>query len=245
LEATTPNAWTGTTGPAIIIFRTWLIWALARLGRHTDAHAEASRMRGLAEEADLPLGKTLAHLSEGFALAHAGHLPEAEATLRTSLALCRKWELFAWSTNILSCLGHVLSRLGRFEEAFDLIGQATERTVRSGILVNHAHELSWLAETHRLAGNPQLAVRNADRAVEVARRHEERGNEALASFVLGEAWSDLGALSAGRECFETALAIAIESGMAPLVEQCRARLSSLAPASPPLQHEPERKTNVR
>ena len=198
LEDTNPDAWTGTTGPAIIIFRAWLIWALARLGRSDEAIREARRMRALADDADFPLGQTIAHLSEGFALAHADRLQDAEATLRTSLALCRKWELFAWSTNILSCLGHVLSRLARFDEAFDLLGQAMERTTRSGILVNHAHELAWLAEARRLNVQPEQAARHAQHAIAVARTHEERGNEALAHAALGAALADLGDPAAPR-----------------------------------------------
>ena len=180
LEARDSAAWTGTPGPSIIFFRAWLIWSLARLGETVEAETAAAEMRRLADEADLPLCRTIAHLSEGFALAFAGRMPEAEATLRVSLSLCRKWELFAWSTNISSCLGHVLSHLGEFEEGFELLEQAAERTRRSGILVSHANELAWLAEAHRLAGHADQAARQAEEAVKVACSHEERGNEALA-----------------------------------------------------------------
>ena len=229
LEIENPNAWTGTTGPAVIIFRAWLIWSLARLGRDAEAIAEAARMRELSEAADLPLGQTIAHLSEGFALAHADRLPEAEAALRTSLALCRKWELFAWSTNIFSCLGHVLSRLGRFEEAFDLLSQAIERTTRSGILVNHAHELAWLAEAHRLDRHPRLAIRHAEQAITVARDHDERGNEALANAVLGAALADAGEPAAARARLERAFQIASDLRMTPLAGECMLQLARLRP----------------
>ena len=128
LEAHDPTVWAGTPGPSVVFFRLWLIWALSRLGRAVEAEKAASDMRRLADEADHPLSRTLAHLGEGFAFAFSGRLEEAEETLRASLALCRKWDFFPWSTNIMSCLGHVLSRLGQFEEAFDLIEQAVERT---------------------------------------------------------------------------------------------------------------------
>ena len=226
LEERDRMAWTGTPGPSIVFFRAWLTWSLSQLGKTSEAVAVAGEMRRLADEANLPLCRTMAHLSEGFALAFAARLREAEATLRVSLSLCRKWEFFAWSTNISSCLGHVLARLGQFDEAFDLIEQAAERTRRSGILVNHANELAWLAEAHRLASRAGEAARVAENAVEVARVHEERGNEALATVVLGEALADLGSVVAAKGHYATALRLATESGMAPLIQRCRANLAA-------------------
>ena len=225
LETQDPTAWAGHSGPSGIFYRCWLIWSLARLGRHADAAAAAAETRRLADEARLPLSRTIAHLCEGFAWAHAGYLAEAEETLRISLSLCRKWELFAWSTNILSCLGHVLCRRGQFDEGLDLLGQAIERTRTSGILVSHANELAWLAEAHRHAGRPVIAAQHATEAVEVARQHEERGNEALATLVLGEALADGGSAELSRTHIAAALRLANEAGMVPLVERCRAALA--------------------
>ena len=222
LEERNSMAWTGTPGPSIIFFRAWLIWSLSRLGESSAAETTAAEMRRLADEADLPLCRTIAHLSEGFALAHADRMAEAETTLRLSLSLCRKWELFAWSTNICSCLGHVLSHLGQFDEAFHLLEEAAERTRRSGILVSHANELAWLAEAHRLAGCADQAERQAEEAIAVARSHEERGNEALATVVLGESLADLSSFAAGKAHCVTARRLAGEIGMAPLIQRCDA-----------------------
>jgi tetratricopeptide (TPR) repeat protein len=219
-------AWIGTPGPSIIFFRAWLIWSLARLGDTLQAETTAGEMRRLADDADLPLCRTIAHLSEGFALAFGGRMLEAEATLRVSLALCRKWELFAWSTNISSCLGHVLSHLGQFDESFKLLEQAVERTRRSGILVSHSNELAWLAEAHRLAGYADQAARRAEEAVKIACSHEERGNEALARIVLAESLADLGSFVAGNAHCNSALRLATEIGMAPMIRRCHAHLEA-------------------
>jgi class 3 adenylate cyclase/tetratricopeptide (TPR) repeat protein len=229
-EARDRLAWTGTPGPSIVFFQAWLIWALSQLGEFAQAAIAANEMRVLADETNLPLCKTIAHLSEGFALAFAGDMQKAEATLRASLSLCRKWEFFAWSTNICSCLGHVLARLGRFEEAFDLIQQAVDRTRSSGIFVNHAIELAWLADAHRLIGRADEAARVAERAIEIACLHEERGNEALATAVLAEASADLGSTVAARAHCSSAIRLATECGMAPLVRRCHAKLAALGQA---------------
>jgi tetratricopeptide (TPR) repeat protein len=130
------------------------------------------------------------------------------------------------STNISSCFGHVLSHLGQFDEAFDLLEQAAERTRRSGILVSHANELAWFAEAHRLAGRADQAARQAEDAVKVARSHEKRGNEALATVVFSEALADLGSFDAGKAHCVTALRLATEIGMAPLIQRCRAYLEA-------------------
>ena len=225
LEANDPTAWAGTPGPSVIFYRAWIIWSQARMGDEAGAAATAAEMRRLADEVDLPLCRMIAHLSEGFALAFAGRLHEAEATLRFALALCRKWELFAWSTNITSCLGHVLSRLGEPAEAFDLIERAVDRTRRSGILVSHANELAWLAEAHHRAGRPDQAEFHARQALTFALSHGERGNEALARLVLGEALTGLGARPDGVVQLMAALDLATECGMAPLVERAQCRLA--------------------
>ena len=226
LDARSGMDWIGTPGPSRIFYRAWLIWSLSRLGRAAEAEKVAGEMRRLADDADLPLSRMLAHLSEGFALAFAGRFQEAEATLRASLSLCRKWELFAWSTNISSCLGHVLSHLGQYEEAFSLLELAVERTRRSGILVSHANELAWLAEAQRIAGRPDQAARQSEEAIAVARLYEERGNEALAEVVLSEALADLGSAIASKAHGVNALRLTTEIGMVPLIARCHAILGA-------------------
>ena len=60
----------------------------------------------------------------------------------------------------------------------------------------------------------------AAEAVEIARAHEERGNEALACAILARA-------SGGQEAaglYGVALGLARECGMAPLVGRCEAAL---------------------
>lgn len=227
LESHDPLAWAGTPGPSVIFYRAWLIWALSQQGHADESMAVARAMRSLADEVNLPLCRTIAYLSEGFALAFAGHLRDAEATLRSSLSLCRKWEFFAWSTNICLNLGYVLARLGVFEEAFDLFQQAIDRTRTSGIFVNHALELTRFAEAHHLAGRPDEAARLSAKAVEVARLYEERGNEALATVALSEASSALGRVAIAKTHYESALRLAAECQMAPVILRCKNGLSKL------------------
>ncbi len=217
----------GMPGPAAVFFRGWLAWALARLGRAEEAEAATIVMRQLAEESTQPLCVTVAHLGWGFTLTHAGRLEEAREELQAGMDLCRRWEFFAWFTNIASCLGHVLSRLGECEAGIDLLEQAIARTRASGILVSHAHELAWLAEALDRKGDHAEAVRQAEAAIAVARSHEERGNEALARVVLAEALMNTGDAPESLIQFRASLGAATECRMAPLIVRCRAGLSVL------------------
>ena len=228
----------GLPNPGIFYFRGWLAWALSATGAFGPALDAADGLMVLAQETGQPLGRTIAHLSRGFVLAAAGRLPEAEDDLRASLDLCQAWDLQAWFTNIASCLGHVLSRLGKDEEGTDLLQQAAGRTRSSGILVSHAQEMAWLAEAHLAAGRMDQAAQTAREAVGTARQHEERGNEALALFALARAMLLQGAPqdeAAGHLC--AALTLAEHCGMAPLTARCRHELArvgqDMAVRSPP------------
>lgn len=218
----------GLPAPGALYFRGWLSWARSRTGAFSEAETVLADMVALAREADQPLGLTFTHLSRGFVLGAEGRLQEAEAELRTSLELCQAWSFYGWFTNIASCLGHVLSRLGQDEEGTALLQRAAERTRVSGILVSHGQELAWLADAHRAAGRTNQAVQTAEEAVEVSRQHEERGNEALALFALGRAMLLQGTppdKTAGR--VRAALTLAKRCGMAPLAKQCQDELDRI------------------
>lgn len=217
----------GLPGPAALFFRGWLAWALARLGRADETQEVTDGMYRLAEESAQPLSLTVTHLARGFALAHAGRYEDARHTLQAGLDLCRRWEFFAWFTNIASCLGHVLACLGDCEAGIDLLDQAIARTKASGILVSHANELAWLADALDKAGRHADAAIQAETAIAVARSHEERGNEALARAVLAEVLMKTGRMDDSVAQFRSALAIASECRMARLVLRCRAGLAML------------------
>ena len=232
-DATAAGArtWRVTLGPPAIFFGAWLTWSLARLGRTAEALEAARDLRRRAEASALPLCRMLADLSEGLALAHADRLEPAHAVLEAGLALCREWEFQAWSPNLLSALGHVEARLGRFDAAFARLGEAMEFTRASGILVSQANEQAWMAEALLLAGRPAEAARLAGEAVATARQHDEAGNAALALLARGEALLAAGEGEAGRAALREALGCAEACGMAPLVARCRAALAGLAPAA--------------
>src|SRR5262249_46763184 len=110
-----------------------------------------------------------------------------------------------------------------------LIEEGIVRWGATGRVANSSR-LRWLlALVHLLGSRPDDAREAVEEALELARRHGERGNEAEALRVLGECAAS-GArpdLTTARRSFEQALALAEELGMRPLVAHCHLGLGKL------------------
>ena len=211
----------GLPAPATLYLRAWLAWGLARMGRTEEAEQVVAGMREVAAEYDQPLADLVTVLSEGVVHAFAGRLGEAEALLQQCLALCRRWEFYSWFTNIARTLGYVLHGLGRAEQAVELLAECVRRSRDGAVLVGLSNEMAWLAEAQLAAGQVDQALATAAEAVELARIHEERGNEALACFAHAAALAASGATALSREAYQAATLLAEACGMEPLLARCR------------------------
>lgn len=208
----------GLPGPAAVIFRVWLVTALTRLGEFEAATREVARSLAAARKADQPLALLVARYTNGFLLAHQGRLAEAIVELQTSLELCRSWRLPAWFSNIASVLGWAQARSGRIDEGVALMREAIDASVSGGGMVNHSSEVARLADAMVLQGRWPQARELALQAVELARRHEERGNEAIALRLLGDIERHVtGNDAAGAGHLRAAIEISTELGMRPLL----------------------------
>jgi tetratricopeptide (TPR) repeat protein len=114
-------------------------------------------------------------------------------------------------------------------DALPLLEQAVEQGVAIRLMLDHAQRVVWLSEAYLLAGRLEEAYTQAQRAVEFARSHKERGHEAYALRLLGE-------VAAHREppqgkqaetYYQQALALAEELGMRPLQAHCHLGLGTL------------------
>jgi tetratricopeptide (TPR) repeat protein len=87
-----------------------------------------------------------------------------------------------------------------------------------GFAADHALRLTWLAEAYLLAGDRDAAKRVALRALELARRHGERGHEAYALRLLGELETkeNVPDIEKAAEHYRAALTLAEILGMQPL-----------------------------
>ena len=91
------------------------------------------------------------------------------------------------------------------------------------------HRVAWLSEVCRLAGRVEEAWQHARQALDLARQHKERGNEALALHQLGvvQAHADPPDAAPAEAHYRQALALAEELGMRPLVAHCHHGLGRL------------------
>jgi tetratricopeptide (TPR) repeat protein len=95
--------------------------------------------------------------------------------------------------------------------------------------IHHPLFLTYLGEAHLLAGRRDEAVAIAQRALDLAHRQKERGNEAWVLRLLGEiaAHADPPDLESAEGHYNQALARANELGMRPLAAHCHLGLGKL------------------
>jgi tetratricopeptide (TPR) repeat protein len=125
--------------------------------------------------------------------------------------------------NAASMLGLTYALAGRHSEAIVLLEQAVEHS-RWGW--SHSQPLVCLGEGHLLAGDFAAAERQGARALDLARARGERGVEAWALRLLGEARRDSDARRAEGH-YREALLLASELEMRPLIAHCHLGLGNL------------------
>ncbi len=101
--------------------------------------------------------------------------------------------------------------------------------IRTGALQNRSLRVAWLSEVCRLAGRGEEAWQHARQALDLARQHRERANEALALHQLGavQAHADPPDVAQAEAHYQQALALAAALGMRPLVAHCHLGLGTL------------------
>jgi tetratricopeptide (TPR) repeat protein len=118
---------------------------------------------------------------------------------------------------------------GRVPEAVPLLTEAMEQSAATESAYLEASCSLLLGEAQLLAGHLQEAHTLADRALTLAREHQERGHQAYALRLLGD-------IAARREPptgeqaethYRQALALAEELGMCPLAAHCHLGLGTL------------------
>jgi tetratricopeptide (TPR) repeat protein len=89
--------------------------------------------------------------------------------------------------------------------------------------------VAWLSEVCRLAGRGAEAWQYAHQALDLARQHKERANEAYALHQLGAVWAhaDPPDVVQAEAHYQQALALAEALGMRPLVAHCHLGLGRL------------------
>ena len=168
--------------------------AFAEGRRHGE---EALRLATLESRGATPI---IAHGCLGDLYLAQGDLEPAIRVLEQGLALCRASGNRLWVRRIVAGLGSAAVLQGRLAEGRALLEEAISESLRTGALQHQARWVAWLSEVCRLAGRGEEAWQYARQALDLARQHKERANEAYALHQLGtvQAHADPPDAAAGR-----------------------------------------------
>jgi class 3 adenylate cyclase/tetratricopeptide (TPR) repeat protein len=205
-----------------------LAWCLAELGEFAEAMTCAEEATRVARELDHPGSLVFAYRSLGLVSLRRGALVEAIPPLERAVELCRIAQVLVLFDVAAAHLGYAYALSGRLSEGVVLLEEALAAPMATGT-GNHPLFLAHLGEAHLLAGRSDDALAVARRALDLAYRQKERGNEAWVLRLLGEiaAQADPPDLESAEAHYGQALARADELGMRPLVAHCHLGLGTL------------------
>jgi len=205
----------------------WLGSVFSHLGRFAEATAHAEEAIRIADSANHPHTVIESHGALGGVSLERGDVQTARRVFEHGFALLRRRGV--GDANILSGLGYAYALSGRLSEGLPLLeesvlGEASISAMGLGLAVRW----SRLAEAYLLAGRAEEALERARSAVDLARKHNERANEALALRVLAATTAHSDPLHAQTaDAYGRSLALAETLGMRPLVAHCHLGLGTL------------------
>jgi tetratricopeptide (TPR) repeat protein len=208
--------------------RTYLAWCLSELGEFAEAMAHGEEALRIAREVDHPSSLVFAYRFLGFASLRRGAIPQAIPPLERAVELCRAAEARLLFDITAAPLGYAYALSGRLPEGVNLMEKALADPEATGS-AHHPLLLAYLGEAHLLAGRRDDAMATARRALDLAHRQKERGNEAWVLRLLGEiaAHADPLDRESAQEYYTRALGRADEPGMRPLAAHCHLGLGTL------------------
>jgi tetratricopeptide (TPR) repeat protein len=198
------------------------------LGEFPEAMERGQETVRLAREVDHPQTLILAHRSLGFVALRRGDIAQAIPPLEASVELCRVALTRTFFDVSAAHLGYAYALSGRLREGVALMEEALADPGATGS-TNHSLFLAYLAEAHLLTGLVADATTATQRALELAHRQHERGNEAWIFRLLGEIglYTDTVDRDSTEAYYLRALSRATDLGMRPLVAHCHLGLGKL------------------
>jgi class 3 adenylate cyclase/tetratricopeptide (TPR) repeat protein len=212
-----------------VFARRYLAHALSERGEFDQSIAEAEEGLRIAEAADHPFSLGQAYLVLGYIHVVKGEFDQAVPLLERALAMSRDWNIRLLSPSCMGFLGYTYALSGRLAEGLALLADAMTAFESGVATVFHSLVAAHAGEACILAGRSQEAHRHAERALTLARRRGERGDEAYALRLLGEIHSqetppDDGA---AETRYRQAMTLADHLGMRLLVAHCQFGLGTL------------------
>jgi tetratricopeptide (TPR) repeat protein len=212
-----------------VLARMILAWALAERGTFAEAVACGEEGARLATAADHAESQVSALAGLGAALSRKGDIDRAIQTLERAVSLGEAIEVPLLLPFCGMFLGTAYGLAGRSAEAIALLERAWAQAVAMPFKAIQSLLAAHLAEECLRAGRMGDATAFATQALELSRRHKERGHEAWSLRALGEVALAQGPADADQSegRFRQASVLAVELGMRPLVARCQLGLGTL------------------
>jgi tetratricopeptide (TPR) repeat protein len=212
-----------------VVSRAFLARALAELGTFDQGRDHGEEAVRLAEGLDHVFSLIWACLNLGHLEDLRGEFSRATVLIERAVSLSREWNIAYLTPIAMAALGHVYTGSGRIEEGVSCLEQALAAYASSRIGYLQSMSLVQTGEAYLLAGRLEEAATCGADAVKIARQRGERGHEAWAHCLLGEAASSQDRLdvAAAESHLGISIASASELGMRPLIGRCRLILGKL------------------
>ena len=189
--AALPTDWTyesfGNVTPASVYDRCWLVHALARLGRFTEATAYEIDAIRLAQTTQHANTVGMAHYAAGVLYLLKGDWAKARAPIERGLAVFRAGHVLMFLRTAIASSAWVLAQLGEASEALSRMReceQLGERLAASGVVGHRGWADQSMGRTCLLLGRLDEARRLGERAIESSPGHV--GFAAHAVHLLGD-----------------------------------------------------------
>jgi len=216
--------------PLVLTEASYLGWTLAELGDFEEAARWTEASLRATVVLDNPFGSMMAYMGVGMVRVRQGDAAAAIPPLEQGLRISYEFGLTALTFHgIAATTGVAYMLANRVAEAIPLLQKVTEQAGAMKLVSDHLLGAIPLAEAWLVMGRLDAAERLCRQALNLARAHKQRGHEVYALRLLGAVTASRDA-SAEREAaahFRSALALASDLGMRPLVAHCHLGLGKL------------------
>lgn len=217
----------GTTVVLSVICRSHLVQCLAAIGSFNEGVPHGEEGIKIAEEIDHPVSLIYVNCSLGVLFLFQGATDKAIPLLERALRISQSANIPVYVPFVASRLGAAHLIAGRVSEALAYLEQGVKDFTAVGRVGFLSLSMVWLGEGYLLSGRFADATDLAERAVELSRKHNERGHQAWALKLMGDiAWNHRPRRQdSAQQYYEQALSLSVELGMRPLEAHCRVGLS--------------------
>jgi Predicted ATPase len=216
--------------PLGVIGTAYLGWSLAELGEFTEATRRTEESLRWADVLENPLAVIQACMGVGMVHLRQGNAPTAMPPLERGLQMCYKFGLTALNFHgIAASLGAAYALANRTAEAIPLLRKVADQSASMKLVSDHLLGAIPLAEVWLDTGRTEDAAQLGRQALDLARKHKQRGHEVYALRLLGEVAARRAPADV-REAvahYRGAIGLADELGMRPLAAHCHLGLGKL------------------